>query len=81
MFEASYQLQNCSRTEHRIMASANYRGGMQSLSNTPSPGGNDHPMVLVGCCMPWRRLGVQLQYVFLYENKIYPKYYDSSEIL
>ena len=39
------------------MVSADYRSGIPSLSNTPSPGRNDHPMVLVGCCMPRRRLG------------------------
>jgi len=40
-----------------MMASANYRSGIPSLSNTPSPGGNDHPMVLAGCCMLWCRPG------------------------
>jgi len=29
---------------------------MGTLSNTPSPGRNNHLMVLVGCCMPWHRL-------------------------
>ena len=49
-------IQKCSRTELQMMASTNYRSGIPSLSNTPSPGGNDHPMVLVGCCMPRRRM-------------------------
>ena len=57
MYEASYQLKNCLRADHQMVASTDYCIGIPSLPNTPSPGRNDHPVVLVGCCMPWHRLG------------------------